>query len=80
MIIGKYKVAWVSAGFSYAVAVVYIKKRYRFLPFSRWVQVWQGGNAVTCGYAQRMLKKTTVDKFNSAIAQYEEYQESWSEQ
>ena len=79
MKIGKYIVKYQVYGTSYAVPVVYIEQKRRFLFGVKLKQLWIGGRERPYSYAERMLPATMKEWFDGAVYEYEEYEKAWRE-
>lgn len=76
MIIGKYRVKWGQAGWSFAKPYVQEKRSFYGL-FEYWKTVWESPHTDLIT-AETMHKKDMVEWFEKAIKEYEEFKKSWS--
>ena len=77
MIIGKYKVLWRSAGWSYAEPVVYEEVPFLWL-WTRWKEVWTGPSRAF-NTAKKMHRKEQEKWFLESLEEYEAFCKSWEE-
>ena len=71
-----YEVFFVKAGWSYAVPVVYVKRKFLLL-FTIRKKVWEG-KAISRRTAEKMHREPLLEWFKSAVNEYEEYKDSWN--
>lgn len=75
MIISNYIVEWKSAGYTYAIPVVYEKRKFcYFLTF--YVSAWKG-DPVSSARAGRMKPKETIEIFTKTVKDYEDFKHEW---
>ena len=74
--LNKYKVNSENSGWSWAVPVLKIKKKFLFLPFSRWVKVWEG-EATSRILANKMKPCEKKQWFTAAVREYEDHRAAW---
>ena len=72
----EYDVMWSPHGWSYAVPVVYGRRKVPLLPFMRWKKVWTG-SAKGSNDAEKMHPEPMKKWFQDAVDDYEKYVEAW---
>lgn len=72
--LGEYNVCWERSGWSYAVPIVYVRKKFSI--FSYWSKAWEG-KCKTAKTASQLTPKPMVEWFNEAVYDYEKYVAEW---